>query len=230
MAETPKVYVICDSNCKFEGMTKEQIFTAIKQAVEGGEIKDVDAGFITTIKTINGLPLKFFVGTQEKYNTLSTEEKINLFAIITNDTTKEALEKAINDIEELEKFKENELLKSNVRTVSAFDNTNSIGYEFDVHLDEGKAYIFTFHLQAHGEDVGRYFGSTMTLFYSPDNGRNLVYSSIGLLDGYDCALSDCAVRLEYLGNFDRIRAYYRKKLESEWTYCDRPAILHYREL
>lgn len=99
MAGTPTVYVICDQNCKFEGMTKEQILTAIMQAVEGGEIKDVDAGFITTIKTINGTPLKFFVGEQAEYNALTAEERKNLFAIITNDTTKEGL---FNTIEALQ--------------------------------------------------------------------------------------------------------------------------------
>lgn len=88
---TPTVYVICDQNCKFESMTKEQILTAIMQAVNEGTISDVDAGFITTVKTINGLPLKFFVGEQSAYDALTDEEKQNLFAIISNDTTKENL-------------------------------------------------------------------------------------------------------------------------------------------
>lgn len=99
MAGTPTVYVICDQNCKFEGMTKEQIFTAITQAVEGGEIKDVDTGFITTIKTINGTPLKFFVGEQAEYFALTPEERENLFAIITNDTTKEGLFSAVEALQ-----------------------------------------------------------------------------------------------------------------------------------
>lgn len=98
MAATPKVYVICDQNCKFEGMTKEQILTAIAQAVETGTIGDLDTGFITTIKTINGTPLKFFVGEQATYDALTDEEKTNLFAIITNDTTKAGL---LQDIEDL---------------------------------------------------------------------------------------------------------------------------------
>lgn len=96
---TPKVYVICDQNCKFEGMTKEQILTAIAQAIETGEIKDVDAGFVQTIKTINGLPLKFFVGEQSVYDALSEEEKENLFAIITNDTTAAGILEEIENLE-----------------------------------------------------------------------------------------------------------------------------------
>lgn len=96
---TPTVYVICNQNCKHEGMTKEQILTAIMQAVNEGTIGDVDAGFITTIKTINDKALKFFVGEQSAYDALTDEEKTNLFAIITNDTTKEGIEQAIKDLQ-----------------------------------------------------------------------------------------------------------------------------------
>lgn len=88
---TPTVYVICDQNCKFEGMTKEQILAAIEQAVNGGTIGDVDTGFVRTVKTINGAPLRFFVGLQSEYDALPNEDKENLFAIITNDTTKEGI-------------------------------------------------------------------------------------------------------------------------------------------
>lgn len=97
---TPTVYVICDQNCKFESMTKEQILTAITQAVNEGKIGDIDGGFITTVKTINGTPLRFFVGEQAEYDALPDYDKINLFAIITNDITKENLFDAIARAEE----------------------------------------------------------------------------------------------------------------------------------
>lgn len=104
---TPTVYVICDQNCKFEGLTKEQIFTAITQAVSDGTIGDIDTGFVQTIKTVNGKGLKFFVGTQSEYDTLSDADKVDLFALITNDTTREGLLGAIetlqNDVAELKK-------------------------------------------------------------------------------------------------------------------------------
>lgn len=93
-----KYYVLCDSNCKFESMTKEQILTAIAQAVESGEIRDVDTGFVTTLKTINGTPLRFFAGTQAEYEALTDEEKVNLYAIITNDTTVSAITEAIEAV------------------------------------------------------------------------------------------------------------------------------------
>lgn len=99
MANTPTVYVICDKNCRFEGMTKEQIYAAIVQAVNEGTIGDIDTGFITTLKTINGLPLRFFVGNKAAYDELTDEDKQNLFAIITNDTTKEGIIEAIEKLQ-----------------------------------------------------------------------------------------------------------------------------------
>jgi hypothetical protein len=97
MAEQ-KYYVLCDKNCKFESMTKEQILTAISQAVATGSVGDCDTGFVSTIKTINGQGLRFFVGTQAEYEALSADERTGLFAIITNDTTKEGIEAALEEL------------------------------------------------------------------------------------------------------------------------------------
>lgn len=95
---TPIVYVLCGQNCKYESMTKEQILAAIIQAVNEGTIGNIDTGFITTVKTITGTPLSFFVGTQDEYEALTDAQKTNLFAIITNDTTKEGLERAVETL------------------------------------------------------------------------------------------------------------------------------------
>lgn len=99
MADTPKVYVLCDLNCKFEGMTKEQIYAAIVQAVNEGTIGDIDTGFVQTIKTINGKALKFFVGEQYEYEALSEDDREGLFAIITNDVTKESILTAVETLQ-----------------------------------------------------------------------------------------------------------------------------------
>lgn len=88
-------YCYCENNCKYETLDKEEILAAIAQAVETGKIGECDTGFITTIKTINGQPLRFFVGEQSEYEALA--DNSNLFALITNDTTKEALFAAVNE-------------------------------------------------------------------------------------------------------------------------------------
>lgn len=97
-----KYYVTCDSGCKFESMTKEQILTAITQAVNEGRVSNIDAGFITTIKTVNGTPLRFFVGTQSEYELLKDADRENLFAIITNDVAKEDFISAIDRVDSLQ--------------------------------------------------------------------------------------------------------------------------------
>lgn len=82
-------YVICADGCKFESMTKEQILTAIEQAIRTGEIKDVDTGFVTKIKEQNaGKYISFWVGTQAQYNAL-TEKPENCMCIFTDEKTVE---------------------------------------------------------------------------------------------------------------------------------------------
>ena len=81
-----KYYCFCDSNCKFETMTREQILAAIQQAAESGLVFDPDAAFITKIKETNaGNLLTFWVGTQAQYNALQTIDK-NCHYIITDKT------------------------------------------------------------------------------------------------------------------------------------------------
>lgn len=97
---TPTVYVFCDANCRHEGMTKEQILTAITQAVENGVIGDVDTGFVTTLKTINGTYLKFYYGTKADFDALPADQKENVFAIFSTDTTGEDMKSAIEELQE----------------------------------------------------------------------------------------------------------------------------------
>lgn len=52
----------------------------------------------TKVLTISGSVLRFFVGTQAEYNELTNTD--NLFAIVTDDTTKEELYQAISDLQE----------------------------------------------------------------------------------------------------------------------------------
>lgn len=67
---TPKVYAICDANCRWETMTKEQIIAAIAEAT-GVTVTNVDEAFITMLKEQNnGESVRFWVGTQAEYNTL----------------------------------------------------------------------------------------------------------------------------------------------------------------
>lgn len=91
-------YVFRADNCRFEGMTKEQILAAITQAVETGTIQNVDTGFVTKIKEQNsGSAVTLWVGTQAQYNALGTKEP-NCLYIVTDDNNIEAIQ---NDIAKL---------------------------------------------------------------------------------------------------------------------------------
>lgn len=82
-----KVFVFCDDDCKGEGMTKEQILTAIEQAINTGQISNVDAGFITKIKEQNkGGALSVWIGSEAEYNALPNIQEGCLY-LITDDTT-----------------------------------------------------------------------------------------------------------------------------------------------
>ena len=95
-----KWYVRCQTGCLAESMTKEQILAAIKQAVEGGSVKDVDTGFITKIVEQNkNTALSFWVGTSAEYNAIKTKEK-NCFYIITDDVIKTDLLKEIENLKQ----------------------------------------------------------------------------------------------------------------------------------
>ena len=128
MANERKYYVLCSSNCKFESMTKEQILAAITQAVETGEIKDVDTGFVTTIKEQNnGAGLSFWVGTQAEYNALETKAT-NCFYIVTDDTFGDDINAAVED------------MKSEINGLTGA--VENYGQRLDEHINKNGAVIY----------------------------------------------------------------------------------------
>lgn len=91
-------YVRCKTGCLAEALTKEETLAAITQAVETGEIGDIDTGFITKVKEQNGgRGLSFWVGTITEYNALTTKND-NCFYVVTDDTSNEDLNETIADI------------------------------------------------------------------------------------------------------------------------------------
>lgn len=96
MSETRKFYVICEDNCKFESMTKEQIIAAIAEAT-GNTPTDIDAAFISKILEQNAnKPVKIWVGTQAEFNALIVKDPDTLY--IYNDTSIEDLQAALENI------------------------------------------------------------------------------------------------------------------------------------
>lgn len=131
-----KWYVRCETGCIAESMTKEQILTAISQAMTTGEIGDVDTGFITRIKEQNnGAGLSFWVGTQAEYNALDPKLN-NCFYIITDDTTADDINKAVADMQKT--VEECERLSAEAK--GAVDKMNVVLWEGKVEVvDEMEA-------------------------------------------------------------------------------------------
>ena len=78
-------YVIGEDNCRYEGMTREQTLAGIQQAIEQGEISDVDTGFVTKIKDINGGYIRFWIGSNAEYNKQVATLPPHTFCLITDD-------------------------------------------------------------------------------------------------------------------------------------------------
>lgn len=67
-----KYYVLCDDDCRYEGMTKEEILAAIEQALEQGYVSDPDGAVFSKIKEIRaGESVQMWVGTEAEFNALS---------------------------------------------------------------------------------------------------------------------------------------------------------------
>lgn len=94
----PTKYVLCDTNCKYEALDKEETLSAIQQAIEnGGVVVDPTEPFVTQIKDQNtGLALKVWVGTEAQFAALETKEDGTLYIYSTDfETNVNALLEAI---------------------------------------------------------------------------------------------------------------------------------------
>lgn len=101
MSEGKKYYCYCDSNCKYETLTKEQILAAIQQAVQGQQIIDPDGGVISKVKELHtGDHVTFWVGSRAEYNALQGNVERNCIYIINDDTSADDLDKKMKELEE----------------------------------------------------------------------------------------------------------------------------------
>lgn len=83
----------------FLTMTKEQILTAIVNAIETGEIGDIDKGFITKIQELNDLKtLSLWMGTMAEFTALATKDANTLY-LFTDDPTMEEIEQQFTNMQ-----------------------------------------------------------------------------------------------------------------------------------
>lgn len=96
-------YVMCEDNCRFESMTKEQIIAAIAEAT-GNTPTHVDDAFITKLKEMNSNQnFSVWIGTTAEYNAIPAAERVqNRLYILTDedviDSAIDSLSAAIDEI------------------------------------------------------------------------------------------------------------------------------------
>ena len=146
-----KYYCFCDSNCKFETMSKEQILAAIAEAT-GKTVGDVDEAFISHIKETNAnKDLKFWRGTMSQFNAIATKDA-NTYYIITDDNTVQGLQQSFAGLHEDFKSIETSLGSGSFVVGKAKVTTgqfNSFIHDFDTTttkiegeiFERGKTYI-----------------------------------------------------------------------------------------
>lgn len=96
MSEQVNVRGLSDS--LYEAMTKQEVITAIVNAVQGGTVGNIDTGFVTTIKELNrGQGLMFWVGTTAEYEAIQNKQE-NVLYIKTDDTSVQDIEANFNTL------------------------------------------------------------------------------------------------------------------------------------
>lgn len=120
-------YVICDDNCKFESMTKEQIYDAIAEAT-GSTPTPVDEAFITQIKEQNANHnLKVWKGTEAQYNAIASKDADTLYIIGTNTV------KSVNTLKEEITSQLGTAATKNI-TISTLEPTSAEGNDGDIWI------------------------------------------------------------------------------------------------
>ena len=93
-------YVRDNNNNLIEGLSKEEIYALLDEAIRTGQLPSVDdeTAFVTKLKcSVTGVASSVAFITEAKYNELRTGGllKANTLYFITDDTTEDTLENAI---------------------------------------------------------------------------------------------------------------------------------------
>lgn len=76
------IYAFCDNNCKHLVYTREEVLSLLRQAVEDGSLKNIDADF-AAIKSVvdgnGGADVTFWTGTEAEFNALKPAPQVSRF-------------------------------------------------------------------------------------------------------------------------------------------------------
>lgn len=76
------IYGICDNNCRHLVYTREEVLSLLRQAVEDGSLKNIDADFAAVKKVLDGnggSAVQFWTGTEAEFNALDPQPTVSHF-------------------------------------------------------------------------------------------------------------------------------------------------------
>lgn len=179
MSDTDRTYyVICSDKCMFEGMTKEQIITAIAEAT-GATPTSIDDAFITKIKeqNKNGI-IKFWRGTVAEYNAIAEKDADTLY-IKTDDTRDAEIDAALQeinaDIEEIQQEATQRQTKATDATMTIASSSTKGEFEYTCEFDN--SYVVVDVIECHYEEPGELISRDVHFSVLP------VYENYALVSG-----------------------------------------------
>nr|DAW56672.1 MAG TPA: hypothetical protein [Bacteriophage sp.] len=139
-----EVYAIDEGKNSWLTMTKEQILTAITQAVNEGTIGDIDAGFITKIQEMNAQEVvKLWLGTMAEFQALTTKDTNTLY-MFTDDPTLDDIEQKFTELEsridDIESGGSTTSAEMYLHRISMIDSSKEIRIYLTLTTPEGAPY------------------------------------------------------------------------------------------
>lgn len=170
-------WVLCDDNCRFPAMTKEQIYDAIAEAT-GMTPTPVDEAFITMIKEQNANHnMKFWHGTEAQFNALEETDPDTVYVIGTNKVKSvDALEAAVSELQE----EVQPVDRGGTGATTAEGARANLGLDVDYVVEEGTSGIWTYRKWASG--VAECWGKTMQNITAGTAYGNIRYGSSSLIN------------------------------------------------
>ena len=130
----PKYYLLDENKNLVEGYDKEGFLALLEQAIEDGDLENIDAdsAFVSKFKSLlNGTTHHLEFVTQAQYNQLVEDEEVqpNTYYFITDDQSVEDLEEQIEEYEQHVSNLENGLQDGSIVAKNAENATNATNAE-----------------------------------------------------------------------------------------------------
>lgn len=198
-------YVLGDDNCKYEGMSKEQIIATIQEAISTGTIPELDAGVITKVKEQNKQrALSFWVGSQDEYNAIQKKAD-NCFYIINNSGNFAELKQKVDD--------DSKALQGLTNNFDNYKRETDEGIDqFEKTVNENlqtNQKIVEEIVKKSGAIVEEYHGD-YSHYFKFSNGLEIEFGTIDIVNGGETIYSDCDIELS---NYDNGGTYPRKSVK-----------------